>query len=253
MAVQLTVIGSSPAWPNPGGAHSGYLFETEGQTLLVDCGPGVLPRLREREVWPNIDAIAITHFHLDHWGDLVPWVWGSFYLRSNGSYYQRATGEGPGHPELWVHPGGRSHLEALGNRLGFPDMFERAFVLHEYEDEQSFNAAGFEITPVRLPHYTLETYGFRVAAEGRMVAYSGDSGPSDRLAALADGADLFICEATLERGELDGRPRGHLSIEEALEAYEASTARRLLLTHRPCELETPQDLELAYDGMQLTL
>ena len=253
MAVKLTVIGSSPAWPNPGGAHSGYLFETGGQTLLVDCGPGVLPRLRGREVWPNIDAIAITHFHLDHWGDLVPWVWGSFYLRSNGSYYKSASGEGPGHPELWVHPGGRTHLEALGLRLGFPDMFERAFVLKEYENEQPFSAAGFEVTPVRLPHYTLETYGFRVAAEGQTVAYSGDSAPSAQLAALARDADLFICEATLERGELDGRPRGHLSIEEALEAYEASNARRLLLTHRPCELETPAGLELAYDGMQLTL
>src|SRR5919197_4749128 len=97
MTVQITVIGSSPAWPNPGSAHSGYLFERTGSRLLVDCGPGVLGRLRERELWPQVDAIAITHFHLDHWGDLVPWVWGSFYLRSNG--------EGPRHPQLWVHPG----------------------------------------------------------------------------------------------------------------------------------------------------
>jgi len=245
MAVQLTVIGSSPAWPNPGGAHSGYLFETDGRRLLVDCGPGVLPRLRERETWPNIDAIAITHFHLDHWGDLVPWVWGSFYLRSNG--------EPPGHPELWVHPGGRAHLEGLGTRLGFPDMFERAFVLNEYENEQTFVAAGFDVTPVRLPHYTLETYGFRVVAEEHTVAYSGDSAPSDRLATLAHDADLFICEATLERGEADGLPRGHLSVEEAMDAYEASGARRLLLTHRPAELETPADIELAYDGLELTL
>ena len=77
MSVRLAVIGSSPAWPNPGGAHSGYLLEAGGKRLLLDCGPGVLPRLREREPWPHVDAIAITHFHLDHWGDLVPWVWGT--------------------------------------------------------------------------------------------------------------------------------------------------------------------------------
>ncbi|TML71936.1 MAG: MBL fold metallo-hydrolase [Actinobacteria bacterium] len=245
MAVQMTVIGSSPAWPNPGGAHSGYLFESYGRTLLVDCGPGVLPRLREREAWPHVDAIAITHFHLDHWGDLVPWVWGSFYLRSNG--------EGPGHPDLWVHPGGREHLEILGRRLGFPDMFERAFVMHEYENERTFAAAGFDVTAVRLPHYTLETYGFRVSAEGQTVAYSGDSAPSERLTALARDADLFVCEATLFNGAADGQPRGHLSAEEAIHAYEASNARRLLLTHRPSELETPEGIELAYDGLVLTL
>ncbi len=76
MSVKLTVVGCSPAWPNPGGAQSGYLLEGPGR-LLLDCGPGVLAKLREREAWPHVDAIAITHWHLDHWGDLVPWVWGS--------------------------------------------------------------------------------------------------------------------------------------------------------------------------------
>ncbi|MGH3131276.1 MAG: MBL fold metallo-hydrolase, partial [Gaiellaceae bacterium] len=73
--MKLRVVGCSPAWPNPGGAQSGYLLEGEG-SLLLDCGPGVLARLRESTHWPALDAIAITHFHLDHWGDLVPWVWG---------------------------------------------------------------------------------------------------------------------------------------------------------------------------------
>src|SRR4051794_34770237 len=59
--VRLTVVGCSPAWPNPGQAHSGYLLESEGSRLLVDCGPGVLSRLREREAWPQIDAIVISH------------------------------------------------------------------------------------------------------------------------------------------------------------------------------------------------
>ena len=50
MEVRLTVIGSSPAWPNPGSAQSGYLVEGAG-ALLLDCGPGVLGRLRERELY----------------------------------------------------------------------------------------------------------------------------------------------------------------------------------------------------------
>lgn len=238
------MIGSSPAWPNPGSAHSGYLLESEGDRLLLDCGPGVLGRLRETERWPLVDAIAITHFHLDHWGDLVPWVWGSMYISANGSVNR---------PELWVHPGGREMLEALGTRLGFPDMFERVFELRAYSDGVPFTSAGFEVTPLRLPHYTLETYGFRVARDGATIAYSGDSGPSDRLAELAREVDLFVCEATLLHGDFDGLPRGHLSLEEALDAHEASRARRLLVTHRPSELPTDESLELAYDGLELLL
>ena len=94
-AVRLTVIGSSPAWPNPGSAHSGYMLQADGSRVLLDCGPGVLGRLREHSEWPDVDAIAITHWHLDHWGDLVPWVWGSFYLAARRPALALA---------LWVQP-----------------------------------------------------------------------------------------------------------------------------------------------------
>jgi ribonuclease BN (tRNA processing enzyme) len=240
--MRLNVVGCSPAWPNPGGAQSGYIVEGPGR-LLLDCGPGVLARLREEDDWPRIDAIAITHFHLDHWGDLVPWVWGRMY----------GLGQDLEPPVLWVQPGGRAELEAFGERLGMRDMFERTFDVREYPDDEPFEAAGLEVTPLRLPHYTLRTYGFRVANEQRSLAYSGDSGPSDRLAELARDVDLFVCEATLERPELDGRPRGHLAVEEALDAYRASGAKRLLITHRPQELELDGSLEQAYDGLELEI
>jgi ribonuclease BN (tRNA processing enzyme) len=244
MKMNLKVIGSSPAWPNPGGAHSGYLVEADGQRLLLDCGPGVLSSLRETEGWPQIDAIVISHFHLDHWGDLVPWVWGSMYRAQNGHAVRT---------NVWVYEGGHDYLEKLGSRLGFPDMFDRVFDVTEYAGDRTFTAAGFEVTPVRLPHYTLETYGFRVQRNGTTLAYSGDSGPSDALVELARDADLFVCEATLERAELDGEPRGHLDAEEAIDAYERSGARRLLITHRPAELPLADGIESAYDGLELTI
>jgi ribonuclease BN (tRNA processing enzyme) len=240
--VKLEVVGCSPAWPNPGGAQSGYLLEGPGR-LLLDCGPGVLARMRERNGWPEVDAIAITHFHLDHWGDLVPWVWGRMY----GLGRELRT------PELWVQSGGREELELFGEHFGMPDMFERTFDVREYGEDEEFEAAGLRIKPVRLPHYTLRTFGFRVSNETTTLAYSGDCGPSERLAELARDVDLFLCEATLERGELDGQPRGHLSLEEACDAYKASGAKRLLITHRPKELAVDAGLEQAYDGLELDI
>ena len=132
-------------------------------------------------------------------------------------------------------------------------MFDRVFTLREYGEDEPFRAGGFELGPLRLPHYTLRTYGLRVSNSHGSLAYSGDTAPSDRLPVLARDADLFVCEATLARGELDGEPRGHLSADEAVAAFEESGARRLLLTHRPSELETPEGIELAYDGLVLTL
>ena len=237
--MKLTVIGCSPAWPNPGGTQSGYLVEGPGR-LLLDCGPGVLARLRAREGWPRLDAIAITHFHLDHWGDIVPWVWGSIYR----------FGDVVPHPELWVPPGGLALMNEFAERFGIPQMFEQTFELREYVERTPFRAAGVEVTPYRVPHYKVETYGMRVSSASRTLAYSGDSAPSDQLVELAHEADLFLCEATLERGDLDGEPRGHLSAEEAVEAFEASGARRLLITHRPAELPIDAGLEQACDGLE---
>jgi ribonuclease BN (tRNA processing enzyme) len=237
MAVRLLVIGSSPAWPNPGGACSGYLVDGR---LLLDCGTGVLAKLREREPWPTVVAIAITHLHLDHWGDLVPWVWGSLF--------------GPGaslpKPALWLPPGSRERLRPVLALLGSEDMLDRAFVVSEYGPREPFVAAGLEVTAVPVDHYDIEAFGFRVRGD-RVLAYSGDSGPSDALAELARDADLLLTEATLENDGYDGPDRGHLSPDEATDAATDAKAQRILLTHRPRERAAPSSMELAYDGLEL--
>ena len=232
MEVRLNVIGSSPAWPNPGGAQSGYLLQGE-ESLLLDCGPGVLGRLRELDLFPQ--SVAITHFHLDHWGDLVPWAW----LNAYGPQQHRIQ------CALWLPPGGRKELTDFADRWGNDSMFEEAFDLREYETGVPFQTAGFEVEAHRLPHYTLTAHGFRVRHDGKTLAYSGDSAPTDELANLAAGADLFLCEATLAEGSKDGQPRGHLSAEEALAAADGP----ILLTHRPVELPAPDGVPVAHDGL----
>jgi ribonuclease BN (tRNA processing enzyme) len=131
-------------------------------------------------------------------------------------------------------------------------MFERVFGVHEYSPGRPFVAAAHTVVATRVPHYRLDAYALRVEGD-RTITYSGDSGPSDALADAARDADLFVCEATLLRGELDGEPRGHLDLEETLAAYEASGAKRLLVTHRPAELPSDGDIEYAYDGLELTI
>jgi ribonuclease BN (tRNA processing enzyme) len=234
MDVRLTVIGSSPAWPNPGSAQSGYLLEGPGK-LLLDCGPGVLGRLRQEDL--QVDAIAITHWHLDHWGDLVPWAW----LNAYGPQDHRLD------CSVYVPPKGIQELTTFATHWGNDLMFDEAFDLHEYDPNGPPSIAGFQVEAQRLPHYTMEAYGFRVSNGDKVLAYSGDSAPTEELAVLARGADLFVCEATLAHGDRDGRPRGHLSAEEALAAADGP----ILLTHRPVELPSPDGIQVAHDGLSL--
>lgn len=235
MPVQLTVIGCSPAWPNPGGAHSGYLVESNGKRLLLDCGPGVLARLRAQSLLP-VDAVCITHFHLDHWGDLVPWAWLAAHRP-----------EPPPRAALWLPPGGGDQLEAFAARFGSSGMFQPAFAACEYQPRSPFHAAGLTVEAVPVDHYRVTAFGFRVSGNGRVLAYSGDSGPCPALSELAAGADLFLCEATLADGYDDSTPRGHLSPAEA----RAHASGRVVLTHRPSELAAPDGIERATDGLRL--
>ena len=70
---------------------------------------------------------------------------------------------------------------------------------------------------------------------------------------LARDADLFVCEATLARGVDDGPPRGHLSVDEALEAAAAVRDEAAAPHAPPAELDAPPGIERAYDGLELEL
>jgi ribonuclease BN (tRNA processing enzyme) len=236
--MHVHVVGCSPAWPNPGGAQSGYLVEEDGRRVLLDCGPGVLPRLRRLEGWPQIDAIVITHFHLDHWGDLVPWAFGGLF----------GAGREVPAPELWLPRGGRDTLHGLDPVL-YANAVLELFDVHEYEERTPFTAAGFELVAYRMLHYALESYGLRVSNQERTLAYSADSAPCPGLIHLARKADLFLCEATLAQPEQG--IRGHLTWDEAQEAFETAGASRLVIIHRPDELPLPEGVERAYDGLEL--
>ena len=121
--------------------------------------------------------------------------------------------------------------------------------MHEYEEESPFTAAGFELVGYRMLHYAMESYGLRVSNGERTLAYSADSAPCDGLVELARDADLFLCEATLAQPEQG--IRGHLTAEEALDAFTSSGARRFVVIHRPDELPLPDGTERAYDGLEL--
>ncbi len=236
--MKLTVIGCSPAWPNPGSAHSGYLVEHDGDRLLLDCGPGVLARLRLREPWPRIDAIVFSHLHLDHCGDLPGWLWGSL----------AGPGRGLPVPAVWLPPGGTDEIARLTSK----ENFAKVFTFEEYADSRPFAAAGFELTARRMAHYDANAFGLRVERAGKALAYSGDTSACEALIDLGRSADLLLCEATLEEPET-GALRGHLSASEARETATAARVARLVVTHRAVEQPPGAGIEVAYEGLEVEL
>ena len=87
------------------------------------------------------------------------------------------------------------------------------------------------------------------AAARASPLFSADSAPCEGLVELARDADLFLCEATLARPEQG--IRGHLTADEAIDAYKSSGADRFVVIHHPDELPLPDGVERAHDGLEL--
>ncbi len=223
--MRLTILGRSPASPNPGEACAGYLVEGGSARVLVDIGPGVVAQLVRRHHPDELDAVIISHMHADHMLDLVT-------LR-----YVYPWRDLPADQRLRVFlpPGSADQMLDLAKGVGNAKHFEACFRLAEHDGTSALSFDGMTLTPVPTQHY-IPCWGFRAEADGRRLAYTADTAPCGGLTDLADDADLLLSEATLRSLEEDAsppEPRGHLTPAEAGEAARDGGSRRLMLTHMP--------------------
>jgi ribonuclease BN (tRNA processing enzyme) len=225
--LQLTPLGTSPAWYNPGEPTSGFILEADGQRVLVDCGSGVIARYLELfGAHTPIDAIVISHVHADHCFDLVPLSYG-IEFGSLGSWK----------PQLWLPPGARERLGRLATTWDETfEMFEKTFDVHEYEPGASFQLGPLHASSVEVPHY-IESFALRLQHGDTSFGYTSDLGPCEHVAPFLGGVDLMLAEAAFsEDGNLAMRGRGHITASEAGKIAADAGAHSLLLTHVPVEL-----------------
>jgi ribonuclease BN (tRNA processing enzyme) len=213
--VRLTVLGGCGAWPAAGQACSGYLVEHEGFRLVVDLGFATVPRLLESVTACQIDAVFITHGHPDHCADLNP------LLRA------RALRDDPPAPlPVYALPGA---LDAV-LMLDRPGMLDRAYVLNEFVAGDHFEIGPFGARTKLLPHW-VPNAGVRLTAGDRVLAYTGDTGPSSDVVDLARNADLLLAEASYaDQVPEDSQLYLSSASQAGGQAAEAS-AERLVLTH----------------------
>lgn len=225
MASQAVVLGSCGAWPEPGRACSGFVVEHAGYRVVMDLGYDTLSRLLtlvDSRVGAGIDAVIITHKHPDHMLDL------------HGLFRARWLGDRDAAPiPLYAPDGVVQRLQGLEE--DDEDAILEVFDWHPLPVGRPYNVGPFELRSWSLPHF-VPNAGVRLSADDLTVAYTGDTGPDPGLAELAQGADLFIAEASDRRqhAETPSASRGqrmHLSAHDAGTAAQAAGAKRLLLTH----------------------
>jgi ribonuclease BN (tRNA processing enzyme) len=219
--LELTVLGCSTAAPHPASGAAGYLVRWGETSLLLDAGQGVIREL-QRVIHPRrLSAAIIGHMHADHYLDVAA-------LRYLYAWGEEEIDRLP----LHLPPGGEDRIAALARaiseRVGF---FEASFDIREYDPDRPLRIGDLTVTFVRGRHY-VPAWGVVVEApDGSRLAYTGDTGPSERVADAVAGADLLLVEAALESSTSDDEERGHLTAEEAIDLATRSGVAEALLVH----------------------
>lgn len=219
--MELVVLGSGTSVPHPRRAASAFWLETASGTILLDAGADAAHRLAVEDLpWAELDAIWISHFHLDHIGGLAPLLFGTKYAPQTQARRKPLTITGP--------RGLRQVIESFDAAYDYglltqPFPVEVREVAAEQEFEILPNVAA---TTLSTPH-TDESLALRLAGE-RIFVYTADTGRHTPLADFARDADFLIIEASFRH---TSPVHTHLTLAEALDLATESSARRTMLTH----------------------
>ncbi len=215
MKMKLTVIGCYGGFPAAGEATSGYLFESDGFRLLVDCGSGVLSKLQQYIDIEELDAVLLSHYHHDHIADIGPLQ----YAKLVGYHLGKSSGPLP----IYGHTGDQ---EAFG-RLS-DDVHTKA---KPYHPEEGIQLGPFQIDFLKTVH-PAECYAMRIQAEDAVVVYTADSSYQDAFIPFSKGADLLIAESNFYAGQ-DGSGAGHMNSTEVGKIAKEANVGELIITHLP--------------------
>ena len=230
--MKLTVLGSNGTYPSSGEPTAGFLLRTVDTAIWIDAGAGTLAAL-ERYLDPgDVDALIISHVHIDHSVDVFPFY---HYLRF-----------GPvGRRVRLVLPGqARERLLAYANPGGAE--FDSTFDIVESPDRLRIGDIALEFGAAVHPVPTLQL----VASSGSTrFGYSADTGTGSDLERMGTDLDLIVVEATFQGN--DKPAPHHLTAAEAGLLANVLQARRLMLTHILPELDrevSRREAAAAFDG-----
>jgi len=243
---EVVFVGTSDAFGAGGRRHTALLVRGAAGSALLDCGPTTVSGLEALQIpRDSIDAIALSHFHGDHFGGIPSFLLGCLYE------------DGREQPLLIAGPAGvEERVRKLCDVFGFSiEGREWNFPIEFIE-----LPAGHErnLGPIRVrsfeAHHQKEVvpHGLAVHCGEHRIVFTGDTGWFDQLPQEVGEADLFICECTYYDRDFEF----HLNYQQLLERRDQFRCRRMVITHLGREMQALRgncEFETADDGLVIRL
>lgn len=243
--VIVEILGCGDAFASGGRFNTCFYVHNQSYGFLIDCGATSLLALKKQQVSTNdIDLIAISHFHGDHFGGLP------FFLLD-------ASVQGRSKPLTIVSPQGGEQKVRDAISLLYPgsldilDKFPIEYIAYEARRPLFAGELQLEAFPVVHSVETLP-HGLRIQFQDKLIGFSGDTSWTEELVNIAKDTDLFICECNFYELEM----KGHLNYHTIHANRKRLACKQILLTHFGVEMLQnigKVDMDFAWDGKKLAL
>ena len=221
--MKLVVLGSGSAIPHPRRASAAFWLETSGGSMMLDFSASAPHRTAQEGLdWANLDAVWISHFHLDHCGGLPAFL---FATRNAPETLERRK------PLKIFGPVGTERLIQNFDQVNGYKLFKQRFPVEiaEVGPLERFEIMSGVSAIAHKTSHTSESLAIRIEDDaGSSLVYTSDTGFAKELAAFANRTDLFITESSYFKDKPVDR---HLELAEAIYLIGRAKPKRAMITH----------------------
>lgn len=219
--------------------RTSVLIEVNGKSFVIDTGPDFRQQMLREEV-KNVDAVIFTHEHKDHTA-------GFDDIRAFNFIHQKKMDV---YASVRVQEAIRREFSYIFSDFKYPGIPE--INLHLLENKLT-SIHGVDFLPIEVMHYKLPVFGFRV---GDFTYITDANFISDLEKEKIKGTKVLVLNALRKEPHLS-----HFTFDEAVKLVEEIRPEKAYFTHISHQLglhdevkkELPSTIELAYDGLKITI
>lgn len=249
---KVRFIGTGTIAPDADRSCTCILLEAPKERILIDIGSGAYRRLAEEKIdIHSVNYIFITHFHPDHIGDLVSFLFALRNIRTEKPQERL---------QIWGPKGLKNFVRAMETAYGRWIQDSSMNVKFNELGRRLLDFPGFRVLWNKVIHKS-ESVAYRFEIGNNAISFSGDSGYCPELIRICKEADLAILECSHAD---EYAVEGHLSPSLSAKIAHEAQAKKMVLTHFypdavKSDLESVArkffsgEIILAKDGMSISL